>query len=61
MVLPLFRKEIRGKPLSTTMIYSYDEKDEVEDLYCLLRTVKQHHPDLEGFSNFFKYFIANII
>lgn len=48
MQLPLYRKEIRGKPLNTGASYAEFEGDEVEDLYSLLSTVKLKNPDVEG-------------
>lgn len=51
MGLPLFRKEIKGKPRNTGKTYQPDEKDEVEDLFYLLKTVKQHYNDVEGVSS----------
>jgi diphthamide synthase (EF-2-diphthine--ammonia ligase) len=46
--LPLFRKEITGKPERIEMPYVIDPKDEVEDLYALLKTVKEKYPDVKG-------------
>ena len=36
MDLPLFRKEIKGRPLLQTSHYTTEKHDEVEDLYQLL-------------------------
>uniref|UniRef100_A0A914D4W5 Diphthine--ammonia ligase n=1 Tax=Acrobeloides nanus TaxID=290746 RepID=A0A914D4W5_9BILA len=48
--LPLFRKEIRGRPLNTEKTYEVEEKDEVEDLFFLLKTIKSQYPNIEGVS-----------
>lgn len=48
MKLPLYRKEIKGKPLNTQAHYNPQEGDEVEDLFALLSTVKQQNPDIQG-------------
>lgn len=50
MSLPLFRKEIRGRPLNVSKTYEIEEKDEVEDLFFLLKTIKSQYPDIEGSS-----------
>jgi diphthine-ammonia ligase len=46
--LPLYRQEITGQPNNTEMSYKESEGDEVEDLYRLLRRVKERHPEVEG-------------
>jgi diphthine-ammonia ligase len=46
--LPLFREKICGKPKSIDFDYIYDTQDEVEDLYQLLKNVKQWNPEIEG-------------
>jgi diphthine-ammonia ligase len=48
MDLPLFREKICGKPKSIDFDYIYDTQDEVEDLYQLLKNVKQWNPEIEG-------------
>uniref|UniRef100_A0A0R3RPX8 Diphthine--ammonia ligase n=1 Tax=Elaeophora elaphi TaxID=1147741 RepID=A0A0R3RPX8_9BILA len=49
--LPLYRREIRGKPIKTDACYEEASNDEVEDLYELLAFVKQKHPDIEAVSS----------
>lgn len=49
--LPLYRRKITGKPLSQTLDYSDTPGDEVEDLFELLKQVKQAHPDIKGVSS----------
>lgn len=39
MGLPLFRRTIQGNPIEQGKEYSVNEKDEVEDLYELLKDV----------------------
>lgn len=46
--LPLYRREIQGRPIKTGAFYEEADNDEVEDLYELLTFVKQKHPDIEG-------------
>ncbi|CAG2177610.1 unnamed protein product [Oppiella nova] len=41
MGLPLFRRTISGKPLSTDMAYEERTDDEVEDLFQLLSQIKE--------------------
>jgi len=52
---PLFRREITGKPVILDLEYkgtSEDKKDdEVEDLYLLLKEVKEKFPDVKGVSS----------
>ena len=42
--VPLIRREIRGKALVQTLDYSDTEEDEVEDLYHLLKEVRNAFP-----------------
>ncbi|OZC12565.1 putative ATPase [Onchocerca flexuosa] len=49
--LPLYRREIQGKPIKTEVLYEKTIDDEVEDLYELLAFVKQKHPDIEAVSS----------
>ena len=63
MGVPLYRGSITGAPLQSELYYEKNDKDEVEDLYQLLKTVKvlitwflvngckEHHPDLEAVSS----------
>ncbi|MCP9258035.1 Diphthine--ammonia ligase [Dirofilaria immitis] len=46
--LPLYRREIRGRPIKVEALYEETINDEVEDLYELLAFVKQKHPDIEA-------------
>lgn len=47
--LPLFQREIQGHPKSVeSNEYVRDEEDEVEDLYYLLKSVKQWDPEVRG-------------
>ncbi|EFO26677.1 ATP-binding domain-containing protein 4 [Loa loa] len=48
---PLYRREIRGRPIKTGAFYEVTDDDEVEDLYELLVFVKQKHPDIEAVSS----------
>ncbi|CAD5210360.1 unnamed protein product [Bursaphelenchus xylophilus] len=48
--LPLYRKEIKGKPLNVQGKYQEQDGDEVEDLYCLLSTIKAQNPEIEAVS-----------
>ena len=47
------KRPITGTPVDTTMDYSNETKaeDEVEDLYHLLKLIKEKHPDIEGVSS----------
>lgn len=48
MNLPLFRKEIRGRPIRIqTNSYEIHPDDEVEDLYQLLSIAKERYPEVE--------------
>ncbi|KAK6106247.1 Uncharacterized protein BM_BM3081 [Brugia malayi] len=49
--LPLYRREIRGRPIKTGIFYEEENNDEVEDLYELLAFIKQKHPDIEAVSS----------
>ncbi|XP_048187771.1 diphthine--ammonia ligase [Perognathus longimembris pacificus] len=49
MALPLYRRTIRGKSLDTGHLYSKCEGDEVEDLYELLKLIKEKE-EVEGIS-----------
>ncbi|KAF9290280.1 ATP binding domain 4 [Mortierella alpina] len=48
--LPLYRQEIKGKPIEQGSDYVKTEQDETEDLYELLAMAKAAHPDLEAVS-----------
>uniref|UniRef100_A0AC35U9M4 Diphthine--ammonia ligase n=1 Tax=Rhabditophanes sp. KR3021 TaxID=114890 RepID=A0AC35U9M4_9BILA len=49
--MPLFRKQITGKPINTEMEYKNDnDEDEVEDLYLLMQIVLKNHPDVQAVS-----------
>ncbi|XP_053783535.1 diphthine--ammonia ligase isoform X4 [Desmodus rotundus] len=49
MVLPLYRRTIRGRSVDTGRVYTKCEGDEVEDLYELLKLVKEKE-EVEGIS-----------
>ncbi|XP_053450750.1 diphthine--ammonia ligase isoform X2 [Nycticebus coucang] len=49
MALPLYRRTIRGRSLDTGRVYTKCEGDEVEDLYELLKLVKEKE-EAEGIS-----------
>ncbi|KAM9714117.1 diphthine--ammonia ligase isoform 2-T2 [Dama dama] len=49
MALPLYRRTIRGKSMDTGPVYTKCEGDEVEDLYELLKLVKEKE-EVEGIS-----------
>lgn len=51
MELPLYRREISGTPKNLGYGYERTEEDEVEDLFELIREVKEKHPDLEAVSS----------
>lgn len=51
MQLPLYRRPITGKPCNLAFDYVPTESDEVEDLYELIREVKEAHPDVEAVSS----------
>jgi len=46
--LPLYRRVISGRPTNTALTYVESEGDEVEDLYHLLREIKEKHPEVQG-------------
>lgn len=47
---PMYRQPITGTPKVLDMEYgeTIDNSDEVEDLYVLLKKVKENHPDVMG-------------
>uniref|UniRef100_A0A8C2QNA0 Diphthine--ammonia ligase n=1 Tax=Cricetulus griseus TaxID=10029 RepID=A0A8C2QNA0_CRIGR len=49
MALPLYRRTIRGRSLETGRMYNTCEGDEVEDLYELLKLIKEKE-EIEGVS-----------
>lgn len=51
MDLPLYRRAIDGTPKNLGYEYEPTAEDEVEDLYELIKLVKEKHPDLEGVSS----------
>ena len=50
MNLPLYRRSITGSLLIQSTYYRVTQGDETEDLYELLKEVKEHHPDVQGVS-----------
>lgn len=48
--VPLYRQEIKGNSSNQSLEYSVTQGDEIEDLYNLLKRVKDIHPDLEAVS-----------
>jgi diphthine-ammonia ligase len=50
--VPLISRTLIGKPLNTELYYeteeSKDATDEVEDLYVLLKQVKNMHPEVQA-------------
>ncbi|ORX63156.1 hypothetical protein DM01DRAFT_1298162 [Hesseltinella vesiculosa] len=50
MDLPLYRRDIIGAPLQMEAVYDTTENDETEDLYQLLKEIKEKHPDAKGVS-----------
>lgn len=48
--LPLYRQAITGGSTNQNLEYSVTANDEIEDLYKLLASVKDHHPEVEGVS-----------
>jgi diphthine-ammonia ligase len=50
MGLPLFRREITGKPIDQDMEYKCPEGDEVEDLFLLLQDIKNRGIEFEAIS-----------
>ena len=51
MNLPLYRRPITGRPLNVQFEYLPTAEDEVENLYELLLTVKEHYPNVRGVSS----------
>ncbi|KAG7895565.1 hypothetical protein KL925_000274 [Ogataea polymorpha] len=47
---PLYRRMICGDSHNQKLEYERTENDETEDLYELLKLVKEHHPDVEAVS-----------
>eukprot|EP00730_Choanoeca_flexa_P004634 TRINITY_DN11755_c0_g1_i6.p1 TRINITY_DN11755_c0_g1~~TRINITY_DN11755_c0_g1_i6.p1 ORF type:complete len:659 (+),score=121.05 TRINITY_DN11755_c0_g1_i6:151-1977(+) len=50
IALPLYRQTVTGTCVSADKTYTKTQGDEVEDLYQLLTTVKDHHPDIQAVS-----------
>lgn len=48
--VPIYRQEIKGKSKNQELEYRITEEDEIEDLYKLISTIKEHHPEVEGVS-----------
>ncbi|KAF9115840.1 hypothetical protein BGX27_006081 [Mortierella sp. AM989] len=48
--VPLYRQEIKGRPIEQGSDYVVTSMDETEDLFQLLQKVKTAHPDLEAVS-----------
>lgn len=49
--VPMYRREIAGKSAVTSLEYRpTDEKDETEDLYQLLKSIIQQHPEIDAVS-----------
>ncbi|KAG0056816.1 hypothetical protein BGZ90_005463 [Linnemannia elongata] len=48
--VPLYRQEIKGKPVEQGADYVKTAQDETEDLFDLLLAIKAAHPDLEAVS-----------
>ena len=48
MGVPLIRREIKGKSLSTSSDYTRTSNDEVEDLFELLSEVKRQVPEVDA-------------
>ncbi|KAF9400841.1 ATP binding domain 4, partial [Podila epigama] len=48
--IPLYRQVINGTPVEQNSDYVKTEMDETEDLFTLLASVKEKHPDLEAVS-----------
>ncbi|KAF9954290.1 ATP binding domain 4 [Modicella reniformis] len=46
--VPLYRREISGKPIEQGSDYVVTAQDETEDLYELLKGAKEAHPELQG-------------
>lgn len=50
MDIPLYRQAIDGASTVQTNAYDTTRGDETEDLFKLLKTVKQSHPEVQGVS-----------
>lgn len=50
MAVPLYRQPINGSSSNQDLEYSQTDDDEIEDLFKLLKDVKENHPDVEGVS-----------
>ncbi|KAK9463412.1 uncharacterized protein V1516DRAFT_614754, partial [Lipomyces oligophaga] len=48
--VPIYRGSITGSAISSALDYSTTELDETEDLFLLLKGIKQAHPDISGVS-----------
>jgi diphthine-ammonia ligase len=52
---PLYRRPITGKPKMLEMEYDHEQakqkEDEVEDLYELLKEIKEKYPEIKGVSS----------
>ncbi|KAJ1850297.1 hypothetical protein H4R99_002314 [Coemansia sp. RSA 1722] len=48
--LPIYLQETQGTAITQTLDYQQTENDETEDLFKLLSTVKDNHPDVKGVS-----------
>lgn len=48
MELPLYRRPFTGRSVVREMQYKPTQEDEVEDLFALLQSVKQSHPDIQA-------------
>lgn len=48
--VPLYRQKINGTSSNQALEYSITENDEIEDLYTLLSSIKELHPDILGVS-----------
>ena len=49
--LPLYRAPISGRPVNQAYDYEPTVEDEVEDLFQLIRSVLEKHPDIKGISS----------
>ncbi|OII71693.1 P-loop ATPase [Cryptosporidium ubiquitum] len=50
MEVPLVRRNISGKAINQEINYTTTQGDEVEDLFMLLKNVKESFPDIQGVS-----------
>lgn len=48
--LPLYRQSISGKAIEQNLTYDLTEEDEVENLFLLLKLVKEKHPEIDAVS-----------